>query len=124
MSGRTQCASLDNTVGGLAVVDISTPTAPTVLGTVIDSSLLYLLVGDISDNKFIAAINNSPSPPGGIAAIDVSDPTNPTFITSFFDPTLDTADAVAISGNYAYVVSGFLGSGADTLDVLDIRGFH
>jgi hypothetical protein len=108
-------------VDTLSVVDISTPTSPTVVGSVTDSRLTFGSGLDISGtNLYIALINS----PGAVTVVNVSDPTNPLVVTSFTDPTLDTTETAAISGNYAYVTSGFLGSGANTLDVLDIRELH
>lgn len=106
--------------GGVAAIDITTPTAPSLLGTLLDPSLLFIFGGDVSGTKFWAALNSSPSPPGGVVVVDVSDPTNMKIVKIITDPALDTGEQVVISGAYAFAVSGFEDTGGKSLLVISV----
>ena len=116
LSGTKAYVSSD---GLLTIVDITTPTAPSVLGTLANSLQLSSAGGmDISGNLLYVTLFLSP---GQITVVDVSDPARPFIVGTFTDPTIDTTETIQIVGNLGYVISGFGGGGANTLDVLDLQ---
>ena len=85
----------------LAVVDISDPTSPSIVGSIID--------GTLGPAMTIAADEGHvylPSGTGdGMIVVDVSDPSNPTVEGSATDSSMLTnARGIAVSGSYVYVV--------------------
>ena len=90
-------AVLANSWGGLVIIDISDPTAPSYSGG-------YFTQGDaqgivISGNDAYVANGDK-----GLIIIDISDPTAPSY-TGGYD-TQGDAKGIAISGNYAYLADG------------------
>jgi hypothetical protein len=68
----------------------------------------------VGTKVFIPLFNS----PGALVTVDVSNPAAPSVDATFTEATLDTAGYAAVSGSFVYVTSGFLGSGANTLDML------
>ena len=96
-------ANTSHHIGGLRIVDISTETAPVVVGSIdIDTRGAYakgIGVAVACDRAYVAA-------EGGLHIFDVSDRTNPTRLTTLPVPAM-FGDAIAarvqIVGNLAYV---------------------
>ena len=90
---------------GLQIIDISTPSSPTLTGTYNTSGSAYDVA--ISGNYAYVADYTS-----GLKIIDISTPSAPTLTGSF--PTT-SARGIAISGNYAYVAD--YGSGLKVINI-------
>ncbi|MGD2084952.1 MAG: hypothetical protein PVH61_02090 [Candidatus Aminicenantes bacterium] len=97
-------AYLASVEGGLTIVDISKPSAPTEVG--------YRNSGSYNDVKVSGNYAYCASKRGGLHVIDISDPTSPTLVGKG-NNSLGTG--VYLSGNYAYVSLDFNG-----LQVFDI----
>jgi hypothetical protein len=116
----------DGTGNSLTVVDISTPTAPTVVGTVHGTALnpqalfgAYAVA--VSGNyAFVASqgtLGGQPTSPdtsaGSFAVIDLTAPSSPTVVANIDNASLsgsltdglDHATGISIDGNYAYVTA-------------------
>jgi len=96
--------------GGLIMVDIHNPDAPTVLGgsgPILGSTYDVRYIGD---RVYVASIS-------GLAIFDVSDPSHPTQLVFYNTITNNNAnaEAVDVDGNYAYLAVGVAG-----LLILDI----
>ena len=99
--------------GGMKVVDVSTPTNPTILG------VYSIRVG--ADNvavagnyAYLTSGSQYPTPElEGLRVIDISNPTNPEQIGSYAVPGY--AYDVNVSGNRAYIAS--LGGGLRVMDI-------
>ena len=89
---------------GLQVLDISVPSTPVVVGSM---DLTGGAVRIVVDGDVAHLAGGS-----GLYLVDVGDPTAPVLLGSV---TLDSARAVAVSGDHAYVVAG-------DLHVVDISG--
>lgn len=90
---------------GLRVVDISTPSAPAVVGSL-----------DFTGNATDIAVSGSHAYmvdySAGVRVIDISTPTAPALITTV--GTTGSANAIKISGTYAYVATT---AGLDVIDI-------
>jgi hypothetical protein len=127
----------DGTGNSLTVVDISTPTAPTVVGTVHGTALSpQALFGAyavaVSGNyAFVASqglLGGQPASPdtsaGSFAVIDLTAPSSPTVVANIDNASLsgplsnglDHATGVSIDGNYAYVTA-YSGQRLTTIDI-------
>ena len=93
---------------GLAVIDISNPSAPTLTSTY-NASGGYVNGVSVSGNYAYVAGGSS-----GLVIIDISNPLVPT-LTSTYNTSGGYANGVSVSGNYAYVADGSSG-----LDIFDI----
>jgi hypothetical protein len=127
----------DGTGNSLTVVDISTPTAPTVVGTVHGTALSpQALFGAyavaVSGNyAFVASqglLSGQPASPdtsaGSFAVIDLTSPSSPTVVANIDNASLsgsltdglDHATGVSIDGHYAYVTA-YSGQRLTTIDI-------
>jgi hypothetical protein len=124
------------TGNSLTVLDIHTnPAVPAIVGTLTDPANLFGAFGlAVQGNKvFIASQGETTGQPqlpdtstGAFSVIDVSNPAAPTIVGHLENSTLQSpyagtnalehADAVAVSGNYAYVAAGY----ANRLTVINI----
>jgi len=91
---------------GLAIVDISTPTAPTLAGSYDTSDYAR---GVAVDGNYAYVADGS----SGLQIIDITTPTAPTLAGSYDTP--NSASGVAVDGNYAYVADWHSG-----LQIIDI----
>jgi len=91
ISGSYAYVTSDN--GGLVIVDISDPAAPTLAGSYDTGYALGVAVS--SNYAYVADDEN------GLVIIDISNPAAPTLAGSY--DTAGYAKGVAVSGNYAYV---------------------
>ncbi|MDP3881659.1 MAG: hypothetical protein Q8Q31_02155, partial [Nanoarchaeota archaeon] len=96
----------------LSIVDVSNPESPRVAGSITDSGSTHFATPNAvyvsGSYAYIASQGDD-----ALAIIDVSNPKSPVQIGSVRDnsaggtaTTLDIADAVYVSGSYAYVLSG------------------
>ncbi|MBT3817262.1 MAG: hypothetical protein HOG08_02860, partial [Candidatus Magasanikbacteria bacterium] len=103
--------------GEFAVVDVSTPGSPSLLGTVSTSTGAQLDgatgVFAAGDYAYVASDVDD-----ALSIIDVSDPTSPTEVGFVTSTNLNGAHQVTVKGNYAYVVA----PDADRMQVIDISG--
>ncbi len=125
----------DGTGNSLAILDISVPTAPTIVGTLHNSSVMFGPHGvAVSGNyAFIAAqgcLNQQPCPNPSVGdslvVVDISNPSNPTIAASIQNSNLPApwtgtgalkhACGITISGNYAYVTASY----SHRLTIVDI----
>jgi len=111
---------------GMAVVDISQPLSPTIVGWYDEPDSSYIgdmgAVFDVAVQNGYAYIANLA---GGFLILDVSDPTHPTRVGSYDTPS--AAWAVDVSGNYAYLVESnfsFSNLPPGNLLVFDVRQPH
>jgi hypothetical protein len=103
--------------GGLSIVDLTNPTAPTqvsfydtpgtVFGIVVSGTLAYVAESPIWDGLQYVG--------GGLRILNVVDPANPWQIGYF--PTNESSASVAVLGNYAYLNNN---SGVPGIIVLDV----
>ena len=68
-----------------------------------------------SDRAYVAAGE------GGLIIIDIRDPANPQRVGGYYTEPLYYAAAVAVAGNYAYLMEGGVMMLASCLEVIDIR---
>ena len=126
----------DGTGNSLTVLDISVPTAPTIVGTVHDSNLLFGAHGVVVSGSYVyvaaqgCLTNPQPCPNGSVGnsfvVIDVSNPANPAIVASLRNVSLPApwtgsgallhACGIAVSGHYAYVTASY----ASRLTIIDI----
>ena len=89
--------------GGLRIIDISNPAAPTEIGFYATPGLAQAVT--VAGNHAYSADGNS-----GLRIIDISNPSAPTEVDSYdFSGYFVHAEDVAVEGNYAYVAYGDLG---------------
>jgi hypothetical protein len=126
--------SNDNGTGNsLTIVNISNPLAPSVVGTVHDSSRLFgaYAVAVSGNYAFVASqglLAGQPNTPdtskGSFSVIDLTNPGSPTIVANIDNSSLsgaetnalDHATSVTIAGNYAYVTS-YYGSRLTTINI-------
>jgi hypothetical protein len=126
----------DGTGNSLTIVDISKPSAPSVLGTVTNAANPNELFGAYSvavsgHYAFVAYqgnLNGQPGTPGttsgGFTVIDITSPGSPSVVANRDNGSLPSGQAnflqhatsVAISGNYAYVTA-FYGHRLTVIDI-------
>ena len=125
----------DGTGNALTILDISNPTAPTIVGSVHDSRLLFGAHGVAVSGSyaFVAAqgcLSGQPCPDStvgnALVVIDVSNPASPQIVASISNASLPPqwsgtsallhACGIAVSGNYAYVTASY----SARLTVIDI----
>jgi len=92
----------------LKVIDISTPSSPTIVG-IENIGSLPTSIAVSGDHAYVVDQSSD-----DLKVIDISSPGTPFIIGSL--PIGSSPTAVAVSGNYAYVVDG----GSDDLKVIDI----
>lgn len=91
-------AYIANGDNGLQVVDITNPTAPTIVGTYTHNSGAAYGVTVASNYAYIANGNS------GLVIVDITNPTAPTFKGRYDTPGY--AYGISVVGNYAYVADG------------------
>ncbi|MFA7653979.1 MAG: LamG-like jellyroll fold domain-containing protein [Candidatus Magasanikbacteria bacterium] len=120
---------VDNQTKALVIMDISSSTAPTPIGT-----LNYIDFGEVkleNPQSIIVSGNyafiglNAGEEDGGLEIVDISDPTNPTHYLYYVDPKGRLASnvrALAIKGQTLFAVDNTLknGSGFNGLLAIDI----
>ncbi|WP_321419932.1 PGF-pre-PGF domain-containing protein [uncultured Methanomethylovorans sp.] len=100
-------AYIANGDNGLQVVDITNPTAPTIVGTyTYNSGAAYGVT--VANNYAYVANGNS-----GLVIVDITNPAAPTFKGRYDTPGY--AYGISVVGNYAYVADG--GNGLVIVDV-------
>ncbi len=96
----------------LTVVDISTPTAPTIVGSV-SSIRLGFATGVFVIGNYAYVTSDIFEM---LTVVDISTPTAPTIVGHVSSTQLDGANDVFVVGNYAYVAASI----SDALTVVDI----
>lgn len=120
--GGQPCPNKDP--GSFAVVDVSSPSSPTIVATLFNSSLPPLWTGtNALDHADSVAVSNgfayvTASYSNKLTVIDISNPLNPTIVASLADPRMIFPVDVAIQGNFAYVANQV--STSAQLTVVDI----
>ena len=111
---------------GLAIVDISDPLSPAVLGATGDNNFFPVGAIRIKGNyAFVETAGSNWNYNASLNAVDISDPYNPVVVAraNILRPMVSNnaakASGLDISGNYAYTVDSQYGE----LDVFDISGF-
>jgi hypothetical protein len=97
---------------GVVLVDVSKPTAPTVIGTpfsLCGAMSCTTSATRVTSQGTIAYVSTS----DGVAAVDLADPANPKLLS--VTPVGSAVEDVALSGHLAFVAAG--GSGLKVLDV-------
>ena len=98
----------------LEVIDISTPSSPTLVQTFIDNAFSCPLAISISGNYAYIADRCSTS----LIIVDISNPLSPTIES---ETTLgNTPNNVILSGNYAYVLETTSGGTLNNVEIIDI----
>ncbi len=101
------CDALDNSPGGLVIVDISDPTNPIQIGSYFDSGSPHEVT--VRDNiAYVADFTD------GLEILNVSDPSNPVEIGSYTIENMYTT-SIKVFGDYAYV--GDIHHGLFKLDI-------
>ena len=125
----------DGTGNSLTILDISVPTAPTIVGTLHDSNLLFGAHGVAVSGSYVyvaaqGCLSGQPCPNAGVGnafvVIDASNPANPTIVASIQNASLPApwagsgalahACGITVSGHYAYVTASY----AQRLTIIDI----
>jgi len=125
----------DGTGNSLTILDISVPTAPTIVGTLHNSNIMFGPHGVAVSGSYayVAAqgcLNQQPCPNPNVGdslvVIDISNPSNPTIAASIQNSNLPApwtgsgalkhACSITISGNYAYVTASY----SHRLTIIDI----
>jgi hypothetical protein len=129
----------DGTGNSLTIVDISNPTAPTIVGTLHNSNVMFSPHGVAVSGSYafvaaqgcIAGLGPPCVPPltnngDAFVVVDVGNPANPTIVASIANNNLPApwtgsgalkhACSIAISGNYAYVTASY----QNRLTIIDI----
>ena len=125
----------DGTGNALTILDISNPTAPTIVGTLHDSNLLFGAHGVAVSGSYVYVAAQGclsgqpcPNPTAGnsIVVIDASNPAIPQIVGWISNSNLPSqwsgtsalqhACGIAVSGNYAYVTASY----SARLTVVDI----
>jgi hypothetical protein len=125
----------DGTGNSLTILDISVPTAPTIVGTLHNSNIMFGPHGVAVSGSYayVAAqgcLNQQPCPNPNVGdslvVVDISNPSNPTIAASIQNSNLPApwtgtgalkhACSVTISGNYAYVTASY----SHRLTIVDI----
>jgi hypothetical protein len=99
----------------LTIVDISNPTAPTIVGSVQDLTRLPLPVDVAVKNGYAYAVNETTGT-GSVTVVDVHTPTSPQIVATLPSSTLAGAYRIRIRSNFAYVAANY----AYATDVVDI----
>lgn len=97
-----------NSVGGLRIINITNPAAPSAVGALDDPSLTFYGVA-VSGNYVYAACGLD-----GIKVIDITNPAAPAIVGSYDTP--GGGQSVTVVGNLAYVADGQAGG----LRILDV----
>jgi hypothetical protein len=95
-----------NTDNGLLIVDVSTPSAPTLAGSYYGNSLPYGVAVSGSYAYVLAGTS--------LEIVDISDPKSPTLEASYARTTY--ASNIVVSGSYAYITSS---KGLEIVDISD-----
>ena len=125
----------DGTGNSLTILDISVPAAPTIVGTLHDSNLLFGAHGVVVSGSYVyvaaqGCLSQQPCPNGSVGnsfvVIDVSTPSHPAIVASLRNASLPAqwagsgallhACGIAVSGQYAYVTASY----ANRLTIIDI----
>ncbi len=106
--------------GGVEILDISFPAAPTHVGLINDddTTALYGAKSIYVSGKYAYVASDNDD---GVEILDISDPENPTHVGVITDTgttALDGAHSIDVSGKYAYVAS-VSDSGVEILDISD-----
>ncbi|MFA6105612.1 MAG: hypothetical protein WC725_03410 [Patescibacteria group bacterium] len=88
---------------GLAVVNISSSTAPTTTG--FTSSTYLKAAVDVQVSGNYAYVGSYGVVGGGIAVVDVSNPAAPTTTGGYTSASVGNLNSISVSGKYAYVVA-------------------
>ncbi len=101
----------------LNIIDLQNPSAPTIVGTLVDDATTALASPtDVVVHGNLAYLTSSSE---GFEIVDVSDPSQPVHLSSLSDtPTtaLGGASALKVVGSYAYVTS----NGESGLQIIDV----
>ncbi|CAE7311416.1 unnamed protein product, partial [Symbiodinium sp. CCMP2456] len=94
----------DSMHGGMAVIDISTPSNLNEVSFFGEHphSVLEYASGVKVDGDYAFVVGGEE---GYLTVIDVSNPHNPSIVSSIFDSKLEFAEGLAIAGDYAYVAA-------------------
>jgi hypothetical protein len=104
------CDSLDNTPGGLVIIDISDPTNPIKIENSLDAGLPHDVT--VCDNiAYVADCTN------GLKIINISDPSSPLVIGSYQPYNDMYTTSVDVCGDFAYV--GDIHHGLFKLNIVD-----
>jgi hypothetical protein len=98
----------------LTVIDISNPSAPTIVASLLDTTNLAFPV-DVAVQGNYAYVADQGSGPG-FTVVDISNPLHPAIVTTVSNSALSGAYRVKVSGDFAYVS----GSSAAAMSVIDI----
>ncbi|MDB5190051.1 MAG: hypothetical protein JWN49_377 [Parcubacteria group bacterium] len=90
-----------SSASAVSIVDISNPTAPTLVGSVVDATNLAGVFGIAVSGKYayVTANNNQ-----RVTVVDISNPKAPVVVSNLSDSTnLSQPRGIVVSGKYAYV---------------------
>jgi hypothetical protein len=106
----------------LTIIDISNPTAPTIVGSVQDTTNLPLPVDVAVQNGYAYVANQVPSgatnAPGTVTVVDVHSPTSPQIVGTLANSALNGAYRIRVRSNFAYVAA-VSASATDVVDISD-----
>ena len=127
----------DGTGNSLTILDISNPTAPTIVGSVHDSTTMFGPHGVAVSGSYVyvaaqGCLSGQPCPNASVGdafvVIDASNPSQPRIVASIRNANLPSpwtgtgalkhACSITISGNYAYVTASYTGR-LTTIDISD-----
>ena len=100
---------------GLQIIDVSDPTSPIGIGSIDTPETAY----DVHVLGSTAYVANGYS---GLQIIDISDPRNPVRVADNRQIGTYGFQAIAVSGNYAYLAAWSGIPGMDVIDISDVIG--
>ena len=125
----------DGTGNSLTILDISNPTAPTIVGTLKDANALFGAHGVAVSGSYVyvaaqGCLSGQPctsqSVGNSLVVIDASNPANPAIVSTLRNSSLPVpwtgtnalqhACGIAVSGNYAYITASY----AHRVTIVDI----
>ena len=120
-------ANADTATGtwDVTIIDISNPTAPTIVGGINDDVNLFRASSIFVSGNY-AYVSNSAAGSGEVskkrfAILDVSNPTAPRVVSTILDTSvLSASNSLFVSGKYAYIVNGSNDSTTDNFAIIDV----
>lgn len=108
------------TVGSLQVVDVTTPTAPSVVGTYADSNFSNTYAKAVRSFANRVAVLSEAGASGNMTIVDVTNKASPSLLASWTDSSLEDPKDMARYGNYAISVQSNGRNSTNYISVFDI----
>lgn len=104
VSGNYAYVNASGTSDSIAVVDVSDPTAPVIVGsTPTDSTLIGTVHHMALRGHLLYCVGGT----NRLTIVDVSNPTAPTIVGNYLDDDLQSPRGLVVEGDYAYVAGAY-----------------